>query len=690
MPLPLSEERRTFWQRAVKKAREARKRIADKHDWDGNLERYEPSEKGSGEINIGVDFSDVERKKAALLFDTPSVSLTDVSPGLESAVAVHAELLNTLLGPEHADAQPAALKAIFNCLCPSGVGPVVIGYHCTKQPIKAKVPMMQPMMDPMTMQPQMDPATMQPMMQPQMDPLTMQPMMEEQEIEIPIHERYFVTSLSPKSLLLPKESKDTAYQRGPWIGYEWQKPVSQVRREYDVPEDWKGSGKEEAIHFERGEDQRSDDDSGDPLVSGWTIWYRAEIEAEPGQAVHPELVRILTMADGIEDPLEHRESPDQTLITEGQEAGRLSPDSLIGFNVRPLVLRDLTDSAWIPSDCSQTAALTKEQNRYREMALRKRDTNVNVIAYGSSLADLIEEAKKNAGTGATVWIPAPDEEIQSGQLKAVQLAQAVQQRDTYADQELIRQDRAQILGIDRNQAGISSGPKKTATESSITQRNTDARFEQERQRVLSWYLYDIVRPFDALVLRYCDQRMATQILGPQKGPFWFQNKQALAGGYRYSIQMDSGKYLDVEQSRQQMLSVINFAAKSPFVNQQFLWQKMAEVFGYDPTQFLVQPQPPKPEPPKVNLSFSGEDLAAPQGPVVLAILQQLGVQVPPQVVQMMQSAQMMQQELAQQEALLGASAKQDTQGGPADKADRIDQHTASLTGKLPGNAAALS
>jgi hypothetical protein len=246
-----------------------------------------------------------------------------------------------------------------------------------------------------------------------------------------------------------------------------------------------------------------------------------------------------------------------------------------------------------------------------------------------------------------------------------------------------------VLGIDNNQAGLSSGPKKTATESSITQRNTDARFEQERQRVLKWYLHDIVRPFDALVLRYCDQRMATQILGPQKGALWFQAKQALAGGYRYSIQMDSGKYLDVEQARQQTLNVINFAAKSPFVNQRAMWQDFCQDFGKDPAEWLVEPEPPKPEPPKVNLAFNGQDLASPQGPVVLAILQSLGVQIPPEAVQAMQSAQAMQANLAMQEAALGGMAKQETHGGPADKADRIDQHTANLTGKLPGNAAGL-
>ena len=104
---------------------------------------------------------------------------------------------------------------------------------------------------------------------------------------------------------------------------------------------------------------------------------------------------------------------------------------------------------------------------------------------------------------------------------------------------------------------------------------------------------------------------------------------------------------------------------------------------------MTQPEPPKPEPPKVQLSFNGQDLASPQGPVVLAILQQLGVQVPPEAVAMMQSAQMMQANLQMQEAALSDGAKKETHGGPADKADRIDQHTASQTGRLPGNAAGL-
>ena len=55
------------------------------------------------------------------------------------------------------------------------------------------------------------------------------------------------------------------------------------------------------------------------------------------------------------------------------------------------------------------------------------------------------------------------------------------------------------------------------------QRNADARFEQERQRVLEWWLCG-VQKVASLVLRYGD-RIAVEVLGPQRGQQWVQAKQ---------------------------------------------------------------------------------------------------------------------------------------------------------------------
>ncbi len=667
--IPLPEKRKIFWQDAIKKSREKRKKMATKYDWEGNLERYEPKDREHGDdISIGVDFSDVEQKKAALVFDTPTVALTDVSAGLEQPVAIHQELLNTLLGPEHADVLPTVLKAIFNCLCTAGIGPVLVGYQCTVQPTEVEVDA--PEVDPTTGEPLKDLFGV-PVMGKQM-----------QAAEIPIHEKWFVAPLSPMSALLPAELRDTAYQKAAsWMGYDWEKPLSQLAREFDLPEDWSGKGgeSEDKPYFKR--DDTSEVNS-DPMVSGSTIWIRASLEpSKGGQVVHPDLMRRLTFADGVPEPLEYIDSPDQEIGPDG----RITPDSLIGFNVRPLVLRDLADSAWPAPDCSMTAALTKEMERYREGSLRKRDTNVSAIAYETreGAQEAVEKAQKES-RGGVLMVPVKEGTLAGGNWMQ-QLTVATAGRETYQDQELIRSDRARILAIDSNQSGVNTPTKRTATESSIVQRNTDARFEQERKRVLHWFLYDIVRPFDALVLRYCDERKAIEILGPMKGAAWAAAKQNLIGGYRYSVQVDSGKYMDVEADRKQILNVINFAAKSPNVNQGELWKKFAEKFGYDPSTFLVQPQPPKPEPPKVNLAFSGDDFAAPQGPVVLAILQQLGVQIDPAAIMAMQSAQALQLEQQMNQAVVGASAKQEQHGGGADKAERIDQHNLDISGKLPGS-----
>jgi hypothetical protein len=671
--IPLTPEKLTYWREAIKKARQKRSEVATKDGWDDNLKRVQPAQ--GADINIGVDFADVERKKAALLFDTPFVALTEPAQGLEQAVVIHQELLNTLLGPEHADVQPVALRAIFNCLCPAGIGPVLVGYHCTKQNIEQNIIVI-------------DPATKLPVL----DPLTQEPQTQKVTVPVPIHEKFFATDLSPKALLLPAELRTTAYQKSAqWMGYEWQKPLSQVRRELGKPAGWTpqgGRSESEKPYFEHGEDHQ--DAAGDPPISGVTLWYVAALDAKPGQAVHPERLRKLTLLDGSDEPVEHLDSPDQTLA----EDGRLTPDSLIGFNIRPLVLRDLSDSAWIPSDCAITANLTKEQQRYREIALRKRDTNVNVIGYDVERlpTEALAKAKKEAGTGNTIWLPLPTGSlVNGGSDTAAQLAQAVQNRETYLDQDLIARDRARVLGMENNQVGASDKKTKTATETSLIQRNTDARFEQERQRVLKWYLYDLVKSFDALVLRYCDERLATEILGQQKAAIWLQAKPALAGGYRYTLQMDSGKYLDVEADRRQMLQIINFAAKSPYVNQQTLWAKFAEKFGFDPTTFLVQPEPQKPEPPKLSITAKAEDFVLPQGAILLEIMHALGYPIPAQAVQ---NALAMQQQMVQQGMLQQAETgkplppghAQGTpqHGGGADKAERIDQHNLDETGALPG------
>ena len=711
-PIPLSEAKLAYWRKEIDKARDRRKQIAEKHGWDENLERYQPQDRRQGEdINLQADFADVESKKAALLFDTPAVSLSTEIPEIASFVVDQQKMLNTILGPQHANFKPTALKAVFNCLCPAGVGPAVVGYHCTKQPITVQLPVT----DPLTGGPQLDP--------------TGQVVMQTQTIEIPIHESFFITDLSPRSLLLPAELRDTDFQKAAmWLGWEWRKPTSQVRREHNLPPDWTapgggggGAGRDKP-YFTDG-DEHDDSAAGDPEVSGVEIWYRTALDPQPGQVPHPDAIRRLVIVDGADQPLVHGDSPHQTFIAQGPDAGRLTPDSLIGFGLRPLVLRDVTDSPWVASDCAMTAQLTKEQQKYRTIALAKRDRNKQLILFDAThIPGMVVDAMGQT-TGDLPLIDGYLLPVKSGALAGgvgaimAEVAKFSQSRETYEDQEIIAGDRAAILGIDRNRVGVRSTGSITATESQNLQRNSDARFQQEQDRVLAWTL-DIARAMDTLILRYADERLAIAILGPKRGPLWFKAKATIAGRYGYAIQIDSGKYIDVEADRHFWMQIYNATAKDPRVNGTLTLKKLAPKIGMDPNEWVVEPPPAQPDPPKVTVSISADQLlpGSPAFEIQIAILEQGGFKFDQA---MIQRAQQQAKDLAESartqegeavnepvEAMTSLTAPMpmqpipppmppgppgmpggpppQTHGGAQPPGDVVNKHLADESGQLPG------
>lgn len=698
--LPFDEKDLAFWRTEIKQARQKREEVAETYGWEENLKRYVPRPAKSdnridSDVNMGADFRDVERKKAALFYDRPDVSLEvpqdypvappgpEMPQGLQlsTLTAWHQELLNELLGPQHANVKPTILKAIFNCLCPSGVGPVSVGYHVTMKTVET----LAPVMDPVTGQPVMQPPTLQETLGAAlgMAPPMPQPLMQPVSVEVPIEERWFVAEGSPKALLIPASYRSTDFQRAPWLGKDWRKPLSQVRREFGLPKDWKASATDDAQtpYFDQQTPQVGDEDAGDPFVSGVEITYRTQIRSD--DEVHPDAMRRLVLVDGHDTPLEHRDSPWQDFT----ETGEMTPDSLRGFPERPLVLRDLSDSAWIPSDCAVTRQLTREGEKYRKQIIEQRDGNKMVIAFDSGKLDPTAADKVKHANGV-IWVPLQEGALAQGKdAIMVQVAQPSLGRESYMGMDVIDRDRAGVLGIDANQTGIQARGRKTATEQSIVQRNSEARFEQERQRVLEWYL-DVVAAFDTLVLRYADERIAVKILGENRGRLWAQFKPALAGGYGYNLRVDSGKYLDIEADRRQMLQFYNQVRQDPFVNPRLILKDLAEKFGYDPSEFIVEPQKPGKEL-KASVSFKGEDLnpSNPAFAINVAILRQGGWQIDEaSIVEAQKQASGVTQGMV---PVSGVGPDPNApppppHPGAAAMAPTINQHQADLSGDRPG------
>jgi hypothetical protein len=518
-----------------------------------------------------------------------------------------------------------------------------------------------------------------------------EPMTQIVEVEIPIHERWFVSDYSPKALLIPASFRDTNFRRAPWLGHELRKPRSQWIREYGLSKDWTAGTSDhdgEKPHFEHGDAETHEEDAGDPYITGVCLYYRTQLRSF--DEVHPEALRKLVLVDGTDRPLVHVDSPYQ----EFDETGAMTLDSLRDFSDRPLVLRDLSDSAWIPSDCAVTGQLTKEGVKYREQIIQNRDGNKQVIAVAASV-DPTSLDKIKSANGVT-WVVVPDEVMARG-IDAVmkQVAQPTLGREQYAGMDVIERDRELILGITANQAGFQNKKTKTATEVDNVQRNSEARFEQERKRVTAWVV-EIASAIDTLILRYCSTRVAVQILGDVRGQLWATHKQALLGSYTYDLKIDSGKYMDMEADRRQTLQEYNLLRKDPLINPKMLLTKVAQKLGHDPAEFIIEPQKPDKEL-KAAVSLKGEDLNPlnPAFAINISLLRQGGWQISEADVQLAQQQAQGQTGGAMPVSGVGPAP---TKGplitaehpGAQEKMDTLNQHQMDESGARSGPKTAVN
>lgn len=679
-PAALPEEQATSWRQEITRARRLREQIKTRWDWDGNLDRYAPldAKKTSGDINIGADFADVERKKAALFYAAPDVSLlpddpdqplvppsppagpgappTPPPPTLGSLCYVHQLFLNDLLGPDHIDTKGTVLKCLQDNLLVAGVGAAQVGYTAVTEAIDVPIP------DPVTGQPQIGVDGM---------PVT-------QSVPVPIHEDFWMTRISPAALLLPADFRDTDVRHAAWIGYDFRKPERQVKAWLQLPADLELPAASED-HALRADDQSVGE--GDRLVSGTYLEYKASLV---GGASHPQAVSCLVFIDGMNEPVKHEPSPHQTI----DEQGRLTPDSLRGFSIFPLWIRDLSDSAWVPSDSTITGPLTRELNTFRTQTIEQRDNARHVVLYDpTKLApDMVQKIKDGR---INTFVPVAPDTLAAGVDGIMQqVVTASVGRESYIGQDYIQRDREAIHGISSNQNGATNQTERSATEVSTVQRNTEARFNQEQQRVLDWYL-KIVRAIDALVVRNADERFAAQILGPRQGAFWAQFKPALAGGYRHTLRVDSGKYLDVESERRQLLQLYQLTRQDPFINPVPLLHKLLQSWGLDAQSAVKPPDPPQPPPPQVAITLKGEDLSplSPQQPIAITIARQGGWNISDEIIV---AAQQHAQQLTAQQAIVAAAApptpaKPSTKhGGPATQQMPLSKRQADETGGISG------
>jgi hypothetical protein len=682
--LPLSDEQTRAFRKQIDLAKQDRKEYEPW--WTANLKAYAPQpgqdpDRWAQDINTNRDFVSVERKRADLYYQRADMTLMP-SPLMEGpimggppqvdpmtgqpgpptplmgppdaqgqaqpvpqsvALQAHQTIINAKRGPEGIDVKRMVHQALFDVLNTSGIGWVKYGYE--------QYASVHAIPDPMTG--------------------------EVRQIPVPVKRTVYGHYFPPKQGLIPHNFRSTEWDRAPWLGMQFELPLTKANREkYHLPEDFTGSKSDTQQHFDHGRGTSE----GEKVFTGVELEYRSILFRD--DIVHPDHLTQLILVDGVDQPVVHQDSPHQTL----DPNGALTPDSLIGFSIHPLNVRSMTDSAYPMSDSTMIRPLVNELNIYRTQQVQFRDAAVMKWQYDverlppEALAKIVRSP-----IGGMIGVPS-DAFAGEGCIK--ELPQGSMPRETFLGQQAIDDDIARTLGIDGSGAGVQSGSSQTATAESIQNANQNARLDFDRGNVLDWDIRGTIK-FSTLICRYLPVEEAAQIVGDQLAQTWDVWRKTLRSPLAFSALPDSALRTDLAQDRKKALDEYTFFANDPYVDRTYLLKKLAVKMHYDPNQLIKQPEPPKPEPPKLALSLKGEDLVAPQAPIIIEILAALGVKVSPEAIQQSQGLLLKQQQLLEAQAQEAAMLKAQTSGQPAHggkvaQMENLSKHSVDQTGGLQG------
>lgn len=692
LALTMSETICKEWWGRIELARSARKLKSG--SWKRLLASYMPppaTEADSYNVNSNVHFRDSHLKIAEMWAQMPEWHLTPLEPlhGLtdpktgqpfktpdgqpmdEAEIAAHVvavkrEILNFFLGPNHADADHAILEALFNIFTTSGIGPVKVHYQCDLQPTMVDVPGPPVPVPGAVLGLQTMPG----------------PSVQKME-DVPVYEKFRVDAFSPEKLLIPHDWRSTQYDEAPWLGMEFVMPLAQAKRQFKLDDSVEGNTARD--HKILAADAESQASGAKDLVEGVEIWLRASV-FDPAVA-HSELFYHLVLIDGRKDqPAQYRKSPYQDLGPDG----RLTPNSMLGNPIHPIVLRVLPDHAYPPADAAFTDPLVKIENTWLSQDVKARDANIPRFVHTDGISEAIKKLE-NVDVGQGVGVP--DEIMMRGIDKMIQPIPHLEhaQSDVVGRAE-IRRAREETLGLGSNQAGSVTSKVHSATENAIVQQNVSTRLKAERQQLMKNVLA-IVRKFDSLIQRYATDARYVEIVG-QEGQrrlaLW--NQQLIAGRYAYAATPDSQLSSDPDKRRKDVLDYVNFLAKSPYTNQAEMHRVVDLEFGFDPQRMMKTPDPPPEPKPSVSFAFKGDDLI---NPLAVATMVEAGIKITPQMIaeaqQMIVAAMgaLMQMPVpGQADALMAQqdkkNAAQQPHGGAADKAEPISKHSSEQTGQLTG------
>jgi hypothetical protein len=585
----------------------------------------------SDTIQVPVDFWNVEQKRAQLFYRVPEGVVHGKNPRSQQVAPTLQAVMNEYVGPSHLNAKATMDQMIFDVLCPMGIAGVKFGYETWTEAVE----------NPMFATDPTQPPT----------------------IDVPAGGRYLADRIPPGRLRGPfAEFTGSDFDEMDWIGYRFFEPA------FD--------GEVSATSYEaRNDDLLSEEPRGASQRGQQRVRWGTYVSYRRRQfdkdTKNPDVIFEFELMDGDDAPRLHRPQP---------------CPNFLGHTIKLLTIRYVSDRAVPPSDCEITEVLTEELSRGRSQALVARNRSLPQNLYDAlrvkqPTLDKIERGDIQGNIGH-------DGPITEDLFKPLNKGELP--RETYAFNDVIGRDIERAWGLGANQSGITTDTTRTATELQIIENAKDTRLDYERDKVTAFYTSKFLPSVCALLQHYAtveDVIAVTDERGAQTFVMW--SKQDIQGEFAFTIKVNSQLRPDAAADVKKAADMINFAAKSPFINQAALWRDFIEAYGRDPAQYIVQPPPPQPEP--VMPSLKGEDLDPVANPLkyanVYAMLQKFGMTLPVTPDMAMLATLMASAGAAQQPGEPDA-AQNPTTDGTADVADVLTKHTES--GRLPGSGSEVA
>ncbi len=655
--MALSEEEVQKWWARVDLDRQRRKRESDR--WRKLFKGYMPTYQSNADyddVNSNIHFRNAHLKIAEVWAQLPELILTPREPLREPIldpqtqqplspdhlVAIKREVLNTQLGRDGANVDLTILEALFDIFATTGIGATKICYEADVVPVPDEPPAQMP-------------GSILGLSQPA------------PPVPVVVNERTRWYRFSANKLLIPHGWTSTAYDEAPYLAMEFAEPLTPMaRKKHRLPPDFQATASRDELLIDAGE--RDPGPGTLELLKGVEIWLHAA-DFDPGQPNRDVFYRLVLIEGMKERAASYTQSPYQTI----GDDGRLTADSMIGNPIHPITLRVASDQAWIPPDAAFTDPLVRIENTWMRQDTQLRDANIPRFVADVQLKVALDKLRE-AGVGGGAYV---DTNVmsQGKERLLVQLPFLERAQSDATGREHLQRAIQETLGISPNQAGGFSSTIRSATEVATVQANVSVRLKGEQNILLARVLQG-VRKFDSLLQRYMTEPGYVAILGATGARHLVAyDNSHLQGRYAYDAHPDSQLTIDETSRIKKYTDFTNFEAKNPYLSLAENLRVGCNVFGYDPSRMMKQPDPPPPPPISLALNLAAPNLAENLLlPDVRQILISHGIQIAP----------VAGPEVAALAQVQAARTAAQPHGGGVAKADLVDKHHSDETGKQVG------